>query len=284
MTRWWWFNLCVIVILLAWARSLLAAVVDQQQTTTDDVLVSMFSECVARHECGLFNVCALDASVAPFFQGYIMRMANGLAQPVNVSWDVVGAPLPADVNRDYTLLAQSGHYFNTYTATAQQTIRLSLRINTTEVLSTQTTNLGIVCTSDQACLYLMQACFANTNDPQCTSYQQTCDALLAQGGGSATILKRQTCIPQCIADFYAEKIVHPYRFTSDELVSFVVPYYQDRAPTCDAYRVALIVSIISGVLGTFIIAPLITLRCVNAPVLKRILSCNGSMAFLYRRV
>lgn len=199
-----------------------------------------FVRCVEQKQCGLFSVCGFTLVTPPTdgsqlssnrtyepLSGYLMRVSNGLSYDVQLTWDILGSAtlnttckVNSTVKRSFTLTEHNSRYFNTH-CQGLHTIRLQVGNDTAD---TEIANPEFTCTTDQACEYLVRACFANNDDPLCVDYAYYCQAILKYSTLAIDTL-RQSCIPECLADFYANKIANPYQFKSDEIVNTMLQSY-----------------------------------------------------------
>lgn len=181
-----------------------------------------FIQCVEQKQCGLNSVCAfeLKATNRSTINGYIMRISNGLTLPVDITWDILGnSTLPAPIS--FQLAAHDSRFINTHQQ-GIHTIRLQVSNSTVD---TEIANPEFACTSDQACEYLVRSCFANNDDFMCKDYANYCQSALKYTNSNIDTF-RQACIPNCIAEFYADTIADPYRYKSSEIMQFLDGYYQ----------------------------------------------------------
>lgn len=203
-----------------------------------------YVQCVEKRQCGLSSICSFvllaPATMNPKvdLSGYIMRIANGLAVPVTITWDILGTYSASNrtstpkcggrVNgtilpnsTTFTLNAYDTRFVNTHCHDIH-TIRLQV---TNETVDTEIANPEFVCTNDQACEYLVRSCFANNDDPQCKEYATYCQTALKYTNSNIDTF-RKACIPNCLAEFYSERVTDPYRYTSDDILDTMMsPYY-----------------------------------------------------------
>lgn len=232
-----------------------------------------YVQCVEQRQCGLFSVCGFtltppvsnpnvpSARQYGLLKGYIMRVTNGLTSSIQLTWDILASSncSTANITRTFTLSEHNSRYFNTH-CNGLHTIRLQVGNDTAD---TEIANPEFTCSVDQACEYLMRACFANSDDPSCMDYTYYCEAVLKYSNYAIDTF-RQQCIPECLADFYSTMITNPYQFKSDEIVEMISKYYSLKvsntptlaaSTTLEPWAILLIIIgaivFISGCIGLF---------------------------------
>lgn len=196
-------------LLAAVAVLLLTAAMHSVRAT----LATDYLHCIERGECGLDSVCSFSlpansgrcgpGTCLPL-TGQIMRVRNGLREDVTLAWD---APGSAHTNENGTTVrpggplavpAHSGRYFDTG-LTGSHTVRLY--DGASETLDTTVADWRTECTPNDACHYLLRACFGQTNE-RCTDYARHCGGFAESAEEAA---RRQRCVPNCYATFYLEE-------------------------------------------------------------------------------
>ena len=189
-------------------------------------------DCVERGDCQLTNVCSFVLAPDPsrcFKQtctnatGHLMQFHNGLAYAINVTWDVLGSP---EINGVLRIESESVRYFNTYVDVAH-TIRL--RVDD-EIVDTVITRHDDMCTTEQACDYLLRACYGPTDDKQCVDYARHC-----HGFSKVDDEKRTQCIPSCLATYYDHLVKSPYDISSDAIVDVIVQQQAAGVTSADVF-------------------------------------------------
>lgn len=197
-----------------------------------------YVQCVEQRQCGLFSVCGFTLDPPPAdptvpsarqystLKGYVMRVTNGLSTDIQVTWDILASSNTSascslkNVTRTFILNEHNSRYFNTH-CTGLHTIRLQIN---NETADTEIANPDFTCSLDQACEYLVRACFANNDDPSCLDYTYYCQTVLKYSTMAIDTF-RQSCIPECLADFYSNTIANPYQYKSDEIVNSMLSKY-----------------------------------------------------------
>lgn len=187
-----------------------------------------FVQCVQLRQCGVNNVCSFvlsppAGSNLTVLSGYLVRISNGLSVPVTLTWDILGTSKCANVSKPvtFTLEEKNSRFINTHCHDLH-TVRLQVDNDTAD---TEITNPEFVCAQDQACEYLVRACFANNDDNLCKNYSAYCQTELKYTSANIDSF-RKACIPDCLSEFYSDKISDPFRYDSDQVFTqYLKPYY-----------------------------------------------------------
>lgn len=187
------------------ALLVLAVTAARASVTTD------FLHCIERGDCGLDSVCSFVLPADPQrcvpgacvdLTGQIMRVRNGLDHGLTLTWDAPGSAT-TDANGTthvpggtLQLEPAGGRYFDTG-LTGSHTVRLR---DGAETLDTTVADWRTECTPNDACHYLLRACFDHSS-PRCTAYARHCGGFAESPEEAA---RRQRCIPNCFTTFYLE--------------------------------------------------------------------------------
>ncbi len=233
--------------------------------TVSGSLYMDYVQCVEQRQCGLSSVCSFvltppAGSVNKTdIKGYIMRISNGLSKPINLTWDILGTSRCLNMSNltsmktTFTLEDHNSRFINTH-CNDIHTIRLQVSNETTD---TEIANPEFLCTSDEACEYLVRSCFANNDDPLCKDYSSYCHTALKYTSSNMDTFK-QSCIPNCISEFYSGETTDPYRYNSDDEMEKLSRYYNLAVNNPDKSATGLPVGVtITIVLGVAVLVILI---------------------------
>lgn len=203
-----------------------------------------FIYCLEHGACRLESVCAfrLAADLTRCFgetctnvTGHLMALHNGLNTTVAATWDVLGR---SDEPAYAGALSVAGHgvrYFDTHVGDgAAHTVRLAIEGETVDMVLASAAPAGDGdCTADQACDYLLRACYGVTDDPHCVDYALHCHGFAREPGARGA-----ACVQACLATHYGREVAAPYELNITALVAFVARRQAAGAPPAAVFAEA----------------------------------------------
>lgn len=192
-------------------------------------LAREFVYCLERGGCRLESVC-------PFFiepdrtrcfgesctnlTGHIMALYNGLNTTIAPTWDVAGRWSGEPEYRGTLVLGPNGvRYFDTHVAASDaHTVRLAIEEETVDmVLAPAAVTSHDLCSKDQACDYLLRACYGlPAVDPHCIDYARHCHDFAREPGARGS-----ACIQACFATHFEGTIKAPYELNITDLILWI---------------------------------------------------------------
>jgi hypothetical protein len=191
-----------------------------------------FTRCLQVGRCRMEDVCsfALAPDHARCFNetctnltGHLMAVHNGLDVAVNATWDVLGhVPASAVHSGPLHIVAGGARYFDTG-VTGPHSVRLAVDGETVDVVvadanATTTADGGTPapCTADEACDYLVRACYDAPDEVRCIDYARHCGGFAKQDSA-----RGPQCVQTCLAMHYDARIRNPYSVDVAALVAVV---------------------------------------------------------------
>lgn len=222
------FHLLLLLLLLPTAAS---------TNNADDALD--YISCLHNGQCGLDRVCTFSLLAGGNMSGTLLRLSNGLNRTLVFTWSVFtdvtsssssscgsSSSLDAVDHPSSSRLAPNGvTYINTHCVDTHHGLALYVA---DQVVALRRMLYELpACAAPQACHHLHRACADHaTSDPACLdgSYTVAC----ASSAGNLTTEDRDMCIPNCLALYYADLFIDPYRYMSSSLVAVLASEYARR--------------------------------------------------------